>query len=95
MSTPTDNKGEIDGRPVTWYYQPAENDQDGRLSWAEGRVTCKYVAWKQASIDGNHCSARDILCGFLLLQLFLQHSATVSNNNQHQIPSGQLSSPTT
>lgn len=41
MSSPTDNKGEIDGRSVTWFYQRAENDQEGRLSWAEGRVTCK------------------------------------------------------
>jgi len=43
MSSPTDNKGEIDGRPVTWFYQRPENDQEGRLSWAEGTVTCKSV----------------------------------------------------
>lgn len=41
MSSPTDNKGEIDGRPVTWFYQRPENDEEGRLSWAEGTVTCK------------------------------------------------------
>lgn len=45
MSSPADNQGEIDGRPVTWFYQRAENDQEGRLSWAEGRVTCKYCLW--------------------------------------------------
>ena len=42
MSSPSDNKGEIDGRPVTWFYQRPENDQEGRLSWAEGTVTCKW-----------------------------------------------------
>lgn len=41
MSSPTDKQGEIDGRSVTWFYQRAENGQDGRLSWAEGTVTCE------------------------------------------------------
>lgn len=45
MSSPAENKGEIDGRPVTWFYQRPESDQEGRLSWAEGTVTCKSVLW--------------------------------------------------
>jgi hypothetical protein len=50
MSSPADNQGEVDGRSVTWFYQRTEKDQEGRLSWAEGRVTCKYVS---LLIDGH------------------------------------------
>jgi hypothetical protein len=44
MSSTADNQGELDGRSVTWFYQRTEQDQEGRLSWAEGRVTCKDVS---------------------------------------------------
>lgn len=55
MSSPTDNKGEIDGRPVTWFYQRPESDQEGRLSWAEGTVTCKLVSLAQYdTVSNNH-----------------------------------------
>jgi hypothetical protein len=91
MSTPTDNKGEIDGRPVTWYYQRAENDQEGRLSWAEGRVTCEYVPWAERFEITIHCSP-----GSATFKVSYQIiSAIVSNNDQHQTLSGRMSNLTT
>jgi len=46
MSTTENQHGELDGRPVTWLYRRAGNDQEGSFSWADrdGNVECKYSA---------------------------------------------------
>jgi hypothetical protein len=62
MSSPSDSHGEIDGRPATWFYQRAEKDQEGRLSWAEGRVTCEYVTLQRIASWMMACSTSVQVC---------------------------------